>query len=57
MSKLGHQTFIDYSAIRTEMNNFYAGWIKMMEVLQISKGEQSTASQICSQVIEQLTNH
>ena len=55
MIKLGHQIYIDYAAIQTEMNNFFAGWIKMMEVLQMSKNELEAASYTCSQVVEQLT--
>lgn len=46
MGKLGHQVFIDYSIIRTEMNNFFAGWIKQMTVLSIEQIKQDEASQI-----------
>lgn len=37
MTKLGHEVFIDYAAIRTEMNNFFSGWIKMMKILSIDQ--------------------
>ena len=47
MAKLGHEVYIDYSAIRTEMNNFFAGWIKMMQVLSIEQAKQDEASSIC----------
>ena len=35
MAKLGHQVYINYSDIRTEMNNFFSGWVKMMKILSI----------------------
>ena len=47
MAKLGHQVYIDYAAIRTEMNNFFAGWIKMMQVLSLEQELQDEASRIC----------
>lgn len=46
MAKLGHEVFIDYAAIRTEMNNFFAGWIKMMQVLSLEQELQEEASRI-----------
>ena len=46
MAKLGHEVYIDYAAIRTEMNNFFAGWIKMMQVLSIGQEQQDEASSI-----------
>lgn len=55
MSKLGHETFIDYAAIRTEMNNFFAGWITTMQHLDKKKSEQDEAAAICNQEITQLT--
>ena len=54
MGKLGHEVYIDYAAIRTEMNNFFAGWITMMQVLSFSKIEQNKASDICKQQIATL---
>ena len=47
MAKLGHEVYIDYAAIRTEMNNFFAGWIKMMQVLSLEQEFQDEASRIC----------
>ena len=47
MAKLGHEVYIDYAAIRTEMNNFFAGWIKMMQVLSLEQELQDEASRIC----------
>lgn len=47
IAKLGHEVYIDYSAIRMEMNNFFAGWITMMQVLSIEKDVQDEASRIC----------
>ena len=47
MAKLGHEVYIDYAAIRTEMNNFFAGWIKMMQVLSLKKELQDEACRIC----------
>ena len=46
MAKLGHEVYIDFAAIRTEMNNFFAGWIKMMQVLSIGQELQNEASTI-----------
>ena len=46
MAKLGHEVYIDYAAIRTEMNNFFAGWIMMMQVLSLERELQDEASQI-----------
>lgn len=47
MAKLGHEVYIDYAAIRAEMNNFFAGWIKMMQVLSLQQELQDEASKIC----------
>lgn len=54
MAKLGHEVYIDYAAIRTEMNNFYAGWIKMMQVLSIGQEQQNEASNICKREMSML---
>lgn len=54
MSKLGHETFIDYAAIRTEMNNFFAGWVKMMTVLSMSEQDQTLAKSIFDAEIQNL---
>lgn len=54
MAKLGHEVYIDYSAIRTEMNNFFAGWIKMMQVLSIEKDVQDESSRICQREMAML---
>lgn len=53
-SKLGHQVYIDYTAIRTEMNNFFAGWITQMQVLSCSLSEQTQAQNIYTQTINTL---
>ncbi len=47
MAKLSLQVYIDYAAIKTEMNNFFAGWIKMMQVLSIDQIDQDEATNIC----------
>lgn len=47
MAKLGHEVYINYADIRTEMNNFFAGWIKMMQVLSLEKELQDQATTIC----------
>lgn len=54
MAKLGHEVYIDYTAIRTEMNNFFAGWIKMMQVLSIEQDMQDVASSICKREMTML---
>lgn len=54
MAKLGHETYIDYNAIKTEMNNFFAGWIKQMTVLEMSKNDQSNARNIFNNEINNL---
>lgn len=54
MAKLGHEVYIDYAAIRTEMNNFFAGWIKMMQVLSIGQDMQDEASIICKREMSML---
>lgn len=54
MAKLGHEVYIDYAAIRTEMNNFFAGWIKMMQVLSIGQEQQDEASSICKNEMSML---
>jgi len=54
MAKLGHEVYIDYAAIRTEMNNFFAGWIKMMQVLSIGQEQQDEASNICKREMSML---
>lgn len=46
MAKLGNKVYIDYASIKTEMNNFFAGWIKMMSVLSIRQDLQNEASAI-----------
>lgn len=53
-AKLGHQVYIDYAAIRTEMNNFFAGWIKMMQVLSINQTQQDTATDAYNSVMSTL---
>lgn len=55
MAKLGHETYIDYSSIRTEMNNFFAGWITTMQHLNIVQTDQDEATNICNEEIFQLT--
>lgn len=54
MAKLGHEVYIDYAAIRTEMNNFFAGWIKMMQVLSLEQELQDEASRICKSEMSML---
>lgn len=54
MAKLGHEVYIDYAAIRTEMNNFFAGWIKMMQVLSLGQDLQDEATSICKREMSML---
>ena len=53
-SKLGHQVYIDYTAIRTEMNNFFSGWITQMQVFSCSLNEQTQAQSIFNQTVNTL---
>lgn len=46
MAKLGHETYIDYTAIRTEMTNFFAGWITQMQLLSQDQDMQDQATTI-----------
>lgn len=46
MAKLGHEVYINYAEIRTEMTNFFAGWIKMMQILSLNKNLQNQAQTI-----------
>ena len=57
MAKLGHEVYIDYAAIRTEMNNFFAGWIKMMQVLSLDQSLQDEASNICKREMGMLIHN
>lgn len=57
MAKLGSQVYIDYAAIRTEMNNFFSGWITMMQVLTIDKTTQDQASNIYNNEVALLIQH
>ena len=42
-AKLVKQVIIDYSLIRADMNNFFSGWITMMQILEKSQGEMDEA--------------
>lgn len=53
-SKLGQTILIDYARIKTEMNNFFAGWITMMQVLSISQDNQDEANVIYQREIASL---
>ena len=54
MAKLGHEVYINYSDIRKEMNNFFAGWIKMMKVLSMDQSLMDDASLIYKTTISTL---
>lgn len=54
MSKLGHEVYIDYSAIKTEMTNFFSGWIMQMQVLSLPTIAQNQAQQIYNDTIKVL---
>lgn len=53
-SRLGQTILIDYARIKTEMNNFFAGWITMMQVLSISQDNQDEANVIYQREITSL---
>ena len=50
-SQLNNKVFVDYAAIKTEMNNFYVGWIQAMPMFVPNKAEQQKAQQIYEQTI------
>ena len=54
MAKLGHTVYINYADIRKEMTNFFAGWIKMMQVLSLDKNSQNQATEIYNQEVTTL---
>ncbi len=54
IAKLNHNVYIDYAAIKMEMTNFFAGWIKMMQVLSINKSLQDKATEIYNMEISTL---
>ena len=53
-SKLGSDVFVSVAQIKTEMNNFFLGWIKMMTVLSMSKSSQEEADRIFKSELEGL---
>lgn len=54
MAKLGHEVYIDYGAIRTELTNFFTGWITMMKVLSLDQRKLDEASATYKHEIETL---
>lgn len=54
MAKLGHEVYIDYGAIRTELTNFFTGWITMMGVLSLDQSKLDEASATYKHEIETL---
>ena len=54
MAKLGHEVYIDYGAIRTELTNFFTGWITMMKVLSLDQSKLDEASATYKHEIETL---
>ena len=53
-TQLAQSVFVNTAAIKTEMNNFFAGWIKMMHVLALPQEDQDKAQEIYNQEIETL---
>ena len=54
MAKLGHEVYINFADIRKEMTNFFAGWIKMMQVLSLDKSLQNQATDIYNKEVTTL---
>ncbi len=52
--KLGSDVFVSVAQIKTEMTNFFLGWIKMMTVLSMSKNSQEEAKRIFENELEGL---
>ena len=52
MAKLVNHVYINYNSIKKELNNFFAGWIKMMQVLSISIELQDESTNIYKREIE-----
>ena len=54
MAKLGHEVYINFADIHKEMTNFFAGWIKMMQVLSLDKSLQNQATDIYNKEVTTL---
>lgn len=54
MAKLGNEVYIDYADIRTKMNDYFAGWIKQMQILSLGAQEQKDATDIYNNTISVL---
>ena len=53
--RLGTDIFISIDQIKTEMTNFFLGWIKMMTVLSISVEIQNEAKRVFENELATLT--
>ena len=56
MAQMSTRVVIDKAAIRTEMNNFFAGWVAQMNVLGMSDAEQHHANQTFEGTLVTLLN-
>ncbi|MCM1079410.1 MAG: hypothetical protein NC344_10720 [Bacteroidales bacterium] len=54
MTRLGKEVYIDYAAIRTEMNNFFAGWVTQMQILSMPQTDKDEATVIFNSTIGDL---
>ena len=54
MDKLGTQTYIDYSAIKMEMTNFFNGWLQQMKLLKCPQEDMKRANEIFKENISTL---
>lgn len=54
-SRIANKVIIDKSAIRTEMINFFSGWMSQMNVLGQSPDEQKSSNEIFNQTLTSLS--
>ncbi len=55
--KLTTNVAYNYEAIRTEMTNFFSGWLTQMQVLSCSQADQNAAQNIFNQTIDTFSKH
>ena len=54
-SQIANKVLIDKSAIRTEMINFFSGWMAQMNVLGQSSDEQKSSNETFNQTLTSLS--
>ena len=54
-SQISNKVIIDKAAIRTEMTNFFAGWIAQMSILGKTNIDQSSANETFNETLNSLS--